>query len=194
MDKKAAIKEKASSALEAILFWKAEPVSKKELSRLLDLSDQETDLAIVELRDNLKSRGISVIETGTEVSLRTSSEYSELIADLTKQELNREISRAGVEILSLVIYRGPISKREIDYIRGVNSSHIIRSLMIRGLIDKADGEDGRSSHYKPSIELLSYLGINSIQELDNFETVKSQIDDFISSQSATAAEETSNES
>jgi len=81
--------------------------------------------------------------------------------------------------LSIIIYKGPISRAEIDYIRGVQSNFIIRNLSIRGLIEKViNPKDARSFLYKPTFDLLQYLGVAKIEEMPEFEAVKVQLDDF----------------
>lgn len=172
---------KLASKIEAVLFWKAEPVSKNDLQDILECSQNEVNEGLELLQSNLSGRGLTLVSSNDQVSIQTSPEFDSLISDLNKQELNRGISRSALEVLSLVIYRGPISKRDIDHVRGVNSVYAIRNLLIRGLIEKTD-DKARSASYAPTIELLSYLGINNIQELENFESVKSQIEEFMSSE------------
>ena len=87
-----------------------------------------------------------------------------------------------METLSIILYQGPISRSDIDYIRGVNSQFILRNLLIRGLIERIDNpNDARSFLYKVSINLLANLGINKIEELPEYEQVKKDIDLFKSS-------------
>ena len=95
---------------------------------------------------------------------------------LNKEELSKDLGKAGLETLSIIIYQGPISRAEIDYIRGVNSQFILRNLLIKGLIDRVDNPtDQRSFLYKPSLELFSFLGISKIEDIPDFESVKADI-------------------
>lgn len=168
--------------IEAILFWKGEPVRVTDISSLLKITPEEIKTGIESLKKTLEGRGITIVENGDEVMLYTSPEQSDLIKELTKEELTREISKAALEVLSLVVYRGPISKRDIDYIRGVNSSYIIRNLMIRGLIERVDTKDARSFVYGPTFELLAHLGITKKEDLADFESVQKDIADFMSAE------------
>ncbi len=85
---------------------------------------------------------------------------------------------SALETLSIIIYRGPITKKEIDYIRGVNSGFILRNLLIRGLIEKDESKEGRGVQYKPTLDLLSLLGISNLSELPEYDAVKKEIEDF----------------
>jgi segregation and condensation protein B len=167
------------SKIEAILFWKGEAVSVSDLAKILGVEKEEISKAISQLSNTLSGRGISLVQNGEEVMLYTSPEHSELIKNLTKEELSRDISKAGVEVLSLIIYRGPITKTEIDYIRGVNSNYVVRNLQIRGLIQRVDSADSRSFMYQPTLELLAHLGISKKEDLADFERVNREIEAFM---------------
>lgn len=170
---------KLESQIEAILFWKAEPVSIKKLANILKKSEDEIKASIVDLKKSLENRGITIIENDDEINLGTSKHASGLIESLTKEELTKDLGKAGLETLSIIIYQGPISRPEIDYIRGVNSQFIIRNLLVRGLIQKIDNpSDQRSFLYKPTLELVAYLGLSKIEDMPEFESVRKDIDSF----------------
>lgn len=165
--------------IEALLFWKAESISIKKIASILNKTPDEIKAAIESLRESLSGRGLSLIELEDEVNLGTSKEASELIATLNKEELSRDLGKAGLETLSIILYQAPISRADLDYIRGVNSQFIIRNLLIRGLIEKVDNpNDQRSYLYKPTLELLSYLGVSKLEEIPDFNLVKADIENF----------------
>ena len=125
------------------------------------------------------NRGLTLIQTDTEVMLGTAKEFSPLIEQLTKEELSRDLGKAGLETLSIVLYQGPISRADIDYIRGVNSQFILRNLLIRGLVERIDNpKDARSFLYKTTLDLLAHLGISKVEDLPEYEKVRSDIDAF----------------
>jgi segregation and condensation protein B len=162
--------------IEAILFWKGEPMSRKKLSEILKVGEEEVNDGIEKLKINLKERGIVLLEKDKEVSLGTAPELSDLIENLQKEELNKELSKASLETLSIVLYKNGASRSEIDYIRGVNSSFTLRALSIRGLVEKiTDPKDSRRYIYKPSFELLSYMGVKSVEELPDYIEVGNSI-------------------
>lgn len=165
--------------IEAILLFKNEPVTLAELSKTLAVTVDEVIGAIKTLQDFYKDRGMVIINNGDEIALGTHPEASSLIEKLQKDELSRDLGRAGLETLSIVLYKGPISRREIDYIRGVNSSFILRNLLIRGLIERSESvAHERSFSYKPTLELLRFLGVKNREELPEFETAFKKIEEF----------------
>jgi len=165
--------------IEAILFWKAEPVPIKKLAEIL--KEKETDIraAVETLKTRLSERGITVISKDNEVALGTAPALGELIKHLTKEEYRRDLGRAGLETLAIILYKGPLSRPEIDYVRGVNSTFIVRNLMVRGLIERLpDKRDQRRFLYRPTFDLLGYLGLKSAGELPEFNEVKEEIKRF----------------
>ncbi len=155
--------------IEAILFWKGEPVSRKKLGEILSVGVVELNEAIENLKNNLQNRGIVLQEKENEVMLGTNTEMSGLIENLQKEELNKELSKASLETLSIVLYKNGVSRAEIDWIRGVNSSFILRALAIRGLVEKiTDPKDNRRYIYKPTFELLSFMGVKNVEELPQY--------------------------
>jgi segregation and condensation protein B len=163
--------------IEAILFFKGESMSRKKLSDFLGVGSIEINESIEKLKENLKSRGIVLQEKENEITLGTAPELSELIQKLQKEELNKELSKASLETLSIILYKNGVGRALIDYIRGVNSSFTLRALSIRGLIEKSvDPEDSRRFIYKPTFELLSFMGVKSVEELPDYDLVKNSIE------------------
>lgn len=168
------------SQIEAILFFKGEPVTIKKLAELLSVHEDTIVEALGLLEEKLTGRGLTLIKNDDEVMLGTAKEASEIIESIKKDELSRELGKAGVETLSIILYQGPISRPDIDYIRGVNSSFILRNLMVRGLVERTTNpNDSRGYLYKPTFELLAHLGVSAIEELPEFETMKEKIEVFV---------------
>jgi len=169
--------------IEAILFFKGEPVSLKKLQDILSaqaglkVSKEEIQETILNLKTSLENRGVALIENNEEITLGTAPELSALIEDLQKEELNKDLSKASLETLSIILYKNGVSRAEIDYIRGVNSSFTLRALSVRGLVEKTtDAKDNRKYIYKPSFELLSFMGVKSVEELPDYAEVNNSID------------------
>ncbi len=163
--------------IESLLFWKGEALSRKKLAIILKKTEEEIDQGITELTTRLDGRGVQVIIKEDEVMLGTRSEMGPVIETLVKEELIRDLGKAGLETLSIILYRGPVSRRDIDYIRGVNSQFILRNLLIRGLVEKVPNpEDQRTFLYKPTFELLAHLGLSSLEELPEFNAVRTEIE------------------
>ncbi len=163
--------------IEAVLFWKGEPMSRKKLGEILKVGQQEINDGLEKLKINLENRGVALIENSDEVMLGTTPELSFIIENLRKEELNKDLSKATLETLSIILYKNGVSRAEIDYIRGVNSTFSLRALAVRGLVDKiVDAKDSRRFVYKPSFELLSYMGVKSVEELPEYGTVSQEIE------------------
>ncbi len=170
---------KLENKIEAILLYKNEPVTMLELSKLLNVSKDEVSTAVLNLQDFYRERGLVLLVLNEAVSLGTNPNLSSLIENIQKEELSRDLGRAGLETLSIVLYKGPISRREIDYIRGVNSGFIIRNLLIRGLIERSESIVGeRSFSYKPTLELLKFLGITKIEDLPEYKDAYTKLESF----------------
>lgn len=167
------------SQIETILFFKGEPVAFKKLCEFLEVDDDELRQGLEILENKLKDRGLSLVLGEKDVLLGTSPENSKLIEKITKEELTRDLGKAGLETLSIVLYKNKVSRKEIDYIRGVNSSFILRNLMIRGLIEREDNENGeRGFVYRPTTELFAFMGISRKEDLPEYESMQKQIDEF----------------
>ncbi|MFA5652163.1 MAG: SMC-Scp complex subunit ScpB [Candidatus Paceibacterota bacterium] len=169
--------------IEAVLFWKGEPVSIKKLSQIFEKTEEEISSALKILETNLSGRGIVLVFKEDEVTLGTSKEFSDIIDKLTKEELVRDLGKAGLETLSIIIYQGPLSRAEIDYIRGVQSNFIVRNLMIRGLIEKVPNpKDQRSFLYKPTFEMLSFMGLSKIEDMPSYSEARAEIESYKNTQ------------
>lgn len=163
--------------LEALLFFKGEPLTRKEIAKLLNMDESNVEQAAAELVTSLEGRGLTLMHEGDAYMLATAPAASELIARITKDELEKDPGKAGMEVLAIVLYQGPQTRAQIDYIRGVNSTFALRQLMIRGLVERSDNpQDARSFLYSPTLELLSFLGVSSRDELPGLEETRVAIE------------------
>lgn len=164
---------KLSAQIESLLFWKGEPLSFAELAKLLSNTEPAVKEAVAELEESLNNRGVKLVKNADKVMLVTAPATSELIERLTKEELAKDLGRAGLETISIILYAGPISRPEIDWIRGVNSSFILRHLLIRGLIERLPKPgDGRGYVYQPTFDLLNYLSVTKVEDLPDYESMR----------------------
>lgn len=161
------------ATLEALLFAAGEPLSKKRIKSMLGISTEMLSAAIAELKKSLTDRGLSLIETGDELELRTSPEAAPVVEAYRKGELSRDLGRASLEVLAIILYQNGATRSEIDWIRGVNSTAAIRSLLMRGLVEReTDQEDRRRLRYTPSVDAYAHLGVGSFEELPNAEALR----------------------
>lgn len=168
------------SKIEGLLFYKGEDVTTKSLSTLLKVSEDEIKVALDKIEDSLSGRGLVLVRKDDSVLLGISAKLSPIIESIRKDEITRELSKASLETLSIILYKDGVARSEIDYIRGVNSSFILRNLLVRGLIEKVvDSKDSRRALYKPTFDTLSYMGVSSIENLPNYVNIKMQLQEVI---------------
>lgn len=165
--------------IEALLFYKVEPVKKTALADFFELPLEEVEVALLSLEKALSERGLRLTLTDAYAQLVTAPEASELIESLRKTELKNDIGKAGAETLAIILYRGPLSRVEVDRIRGVNSAFIIRNLLIRGLVERrSNPNDTRSFTYAATPALLNHLGVSKRENLPDFEVIMNTLDAF----------------
>ncbi len=166
-----------SAQIEALLFFKGEPVKIGFLSSILKITEDEALSGIQMLEDRLSLRGIVLMRNGDEILLSTAPAMGATIEALLKEEISKDLGKAGLETLAIVLYRGPIARSDINYIRGVNSNYILRSLLVRGLIEKVEGS-ARSTTYRPTFELLSYMGVSKVEDLPEYNSANKTVEEF----------------
>lgn len=166
--------------IEAILFLEGEPMKIKKLAEILGKKEKEIEAGAEILEKKLEKRGICLVKKGGEIMLSSAPEASKICEEISKEEFNKDIGKAGLEILATIIYRHPVSRAEIDYVRGVDSSFTLRNLLVRGLIErKINPKDSRSYLYSPSFQFLQFLGVNDINKLPEYENFKKSIEQFL---------------
>ncbi|MDD3531127.1 MAG: SMC-Scp complex subunit ScpB [Candidatus Pacebacteria bacterium] len=178
------------AALHALLFASGEPMSKQQLAKLLDIKDSEVNMVLKALTDSLKGSGVVVVETETEVELRTAPEASALVKKLRESELSRDLGKASLETLATIAYQAGSTRGEIDWVRGVNSSASLRTLLMRGLIEgREDERDKRRIRYSLTTEALAHLGIRSSADLPRAEELMAGAHAVVEEASLNAAAE-----
>jgi len=171
---------KLESKIEGLLFYKGEGVEIKKLAETFKVSTEEIEEALKNLETSLSERGLVVVRKDNQVVLGISADLSPVIEEIRKDEITKELTKSSLETLSIILYKNGVSRSEIDYIRGVNSSFILRNLLVRGLIEKTiDQKDSRRFLYRPTFDTLTFMGITSIKELPNYEEVRSQLQEII---------------
>ncbi len=156
--------------IESILFVSGDPLTIRKISKILNVKEQEVKKNIDALKEDYKERGVNVLEKDGKVQLVSSEKNSKIIEKMVQSSLSEELTPATLETLSVISYREPISRPDIDKIRGVNSIFSLRSLLIRGLIEKSyGGEDKKIVFYKTTLDFLKKLGIKSVKELPQYD-------------------------
>lgn len=161
------------SIIESILFISGDPISVKKISKITGKDSKEIESAINELTDEYKNGGLCILRRENEVQMVSAPATKDYVNKLAKNELEEELSRASLEVLSVIAYRGPVSRAQVEEIRGVNCSFTLRNLLIRGLIERVENpQDSRSYLYKISFDFLKHLGIGKIEEMPNYAELK----------------------
>lgn len=163
--------------IEAILFYLAEPTKIDFLAKTLEVKKAELESALKNLEELLKERGLRLVTNDGEVTLSTAPELGGLIEKIIKEERERDLGRAGIETLSIIAYKGPVSKKEIEYIRGVNSQYALRNLLLRGLVErKSSKDDERVVVYNITLDTLRFLGLSQISDLPEYQGLQKQLE------------------
>jgi segregation and condensation protein B len=165
------------SVLESLLFISGEPVSFKKLSKLTSISEGDLKLSagVMAKRYRDENRGLRILIKDDEVQMVTAGENSRYVEKFLKADVEGELSKAALEVLSVVAYRGPVTRSQIENIRGVNCSFTLRHLMIRGLVERIENpKDARSSLYRISFGFLKKLGIEKVEDLPKYEELRAK--------------------
>ena len=160
------------SILESLIFISGEPVSFKKLEKIIGKNKEELKLAagVLAKKYEDEKRGLRILIKDNQVQMVTAKENSEYASQFLQSDLQDSLSQAALEVLSIVAYRGPISRAGIEEIRGVNCSFTLRQLLIRGLVERANNSsDARAYLYQISFDFLKKLGVKNVQELPDFE-------------------------
>jgi segregation and condensation protein B len=165
-----------SSIIEGILYYKGQPVSIKDLVKLTAQKESAVREALDELRNNLKGHGLSLVVNESKAELCTHADLADMMAKLQKEELEKPLSKPSIETLAIIAYSNGVARSEIEYIRGVNSTFILRSLEVRGLIEKkSNPNDKRTMLYYPTIDFLKTLGKEQSSDLPDYESFQEKI-------------------
>jgi segregation and condensation protein B len=159
-----------AQALLALLYVSAKPLSMKVIQETLDITNEEFDTAIAGLESQLgPESGLRLHKYEHDaLGLVTNEKYAELIDGYAKRETHSELTNPQLETLSIIAYQGPISRAKLDYLRGVNSSVIVRNLLMRGLIHEKVS-DGLEPNYIVSDVFLRQVGIDRVGDLPDFD-------------------------
>lgn len=158
------------STLEAILFAAAKPLEIKTLSKALNTNQETLREAIEELKKlrNTENSGIHLLEQEGKLQLVTNPAAAEVVKIFAKEDMGGELTKPSLETLTVIAYRGPITKPELEQIRGINCTLILRNLLMRGLVEERDDPVKLQSVYSVSLEFLRHLGVHGVSELPEF--------------------------
>ncbi|MBU1348604.1 SMC-Scp complex subunit ScpB [Patescibacteria group bacterium] len=163
-----------ATSIEAILFASSKPVAIKRLAELLSIPSDDVSAALKDLSDALDGResGLVLQRNGHEVQLVTHPDAAELVKQTIKAEASGELTRPQLEALTILAYRGPMTRPEVEQIRGIQSSLILRNLMMRGLVEEKGDERLGQPVFSVSFDFLNAIGVSSVEDLPEYETLR----------------------
>jgi segregation and condensation protein B len=156
-----------SAALEALLFAAPGAVTPAQLAAVLDISVREVDKGLADLEAQSKDRGLRLQRHFGRVQLTTAPEAAASVEKFLGLEASSRLSRAALETLAIIAYQQPVTRPEIDAIRGVNSDGVLKSLLSKGLVQEVGRAErpGRPILYSTTPDFLGHFGLSSLEEL-----------------------------
>jgi segregation and condensation protein B len=160
--------------LESVLFATAQPMSVKKLAELASADTKDVEEALKTLQSRLEASGsgTTIVRSGQMAELVTHPDAAGLVRSVLKQEMQGELTKPSLETLAILAYRGPLTRPEIEQIRGVQSALILRNLLLRGLIEQK--EDARLGQpiYAATVAFYKHIGVNGPEQLPDYETLR----------------------
>ena len=167
------IQQKLDVLIETLLFVSPSPISIGQITSILDEKPKAIEEALKNLGTYYKTRGLRLQEDKGRFQITTAPEYGEIIEKFLGLEENTTLSQAALEALAIVAYKQPITRPDVDEIRGVNSDGVMRNLLNKSLIQELGRVEGagRAILYGTSSDFLQFFGISSLLELPQFDLI-----------------------
>lgn len=168
-----------NQTIEAILFVSTQPLSLKDLMRATNSKEDEVRAAIEVLRTRLRGRGIRLFENHNTFHLATAPEQNTAIERYMASSMRTELSKPALETLAIVAYKQPVTKGQIEAIRGVSSEQTIRNLLLRGLIVDSGRSNtpGKPTLYRTSMRFLQHIGLQNVDEMARLDELPESTDE-----------------
>lgn len=180
---------------EALLFAYGESMTYERLAALLGVSSGEAEKVAKQLAASLEaneSRGLALLYHGASVQLVTHPRHAETVSELLRGEMSQDLGPAALETLALVAYFGPVQRSVIDHVRGVSSALSLRTLMVRGMVERI--REGKGEHqYQVTADLLRDMGVTDRADLPDFDELSQLLARSLSARDQAAEVRPSNE-
>ncbi|MSP12211.1 MAG: SMC-Scp complex subunit ScpB [Chloroflexi bacterium] len=157
--------------IESLLFVAGDPIPLETLAQVLEVPLEEAQAAVTSLQDDLKNRGVRLQHKGGRIQLVSAPESAALVERFLGLEVNTRLSPAALEALAVIAYRQPVTRAQIEAIRGVNCDGVLRSLLSRQLIEEVGRLEsaGRPILFGTTFTFLQYFGLRDVSELPPLE-------------------------
>ncbi|NME09493.1 SMC-Scp complex subunit ScpB [Paraclostridium bifermentans] len=173
-------RDEIKNIIEAIMFAYSEPISIKDLNNAIneELSSKEIEIMLNSLIEDYKenNRGIQIIKLQDKYQMCTNKDYAAFVKNILEPKRKKTLSQATLETLTIIAYKQPITKVEIEEIRGVKSDKVIQTLLENDLIYEAGRLDriGKPIIYKTTNEFLKLLNIEKLEDLPSIEKYENE--------------------
>jgi segregation and condensation protein B len=157
--------------VESVLFVAPEPIKISSLAAALEESPERVEEALQQMIAGQMERGLRVQRQGERVQLVTPPEAAETIQRFLGLDLTTRLTPAALETLAIIAYKQPVTRAQIDELRGVSSDGVLRTLLHRGLVEQGERLDtaGRPFHYRTTFDFLQHFGLQSLDDLPPLE-------------------------
>ena len=174
-------RDELKSIIENILLAADQPVHVGELEKIFLNTAEKKDLQLIleELKEEYQSRNLQILEVADGYQLCTRHEFNDWIRKFLKLDRSSRLSQPGLDTLSIIAYKQPLTRQEVDDIRGVDSSGVIKTLLEKKVIGPAGRKKvpGRPIMYRTTQKFLEYFGLKDLNDLPTLEDLKEDIED-----------------
>ena len=173
-------REELKSIVENVLLAADQPINASELSKIfLDGTDKDQLQSILdELREEYNSRNLQIMEVADGYQLCTRHEYNDWIRKYLKLDRSSRLSQPSLDTLSIIAYKQPLTRQEVDDIRGVDSSGVLKTLLEKKVIGPAGRKKvpGRPIMYRTTQKFLEYFGLKDLSDLPTLEDLREEME------------------
>jgi segregation and condensation protein B len=164
--------------IEGLLFVASEPVTLNHLAEAIECEVKQVEAALEQLQETCRGRGIRLQRQGKKVQLVSAPELTDYIERFLGLSISGKLSAAALETLAIVVYRQPVTRPEIEAIRGVNSDGVLRTLLSKGLVEEVGRLDsvGHPALFGTTFEFLRFFGLEKIEDLPQLELPENGIE------------------
>jgi segregation and condensation protein B len=167
-----------SSRIEALLFVADEPVTVKQLAQALEVNQRQVEAALDQVAADYSERGLRLQRQNDSIQFVTAPEAAASVERFLGLDLSSRLSTPALETLALIAYRQPVTRAQIEAIRGVSSDGVLRTLLSRGLIAPLGrlAQVGRPIIYGTTLEFLQHFGLSDLDELPSIEDIQASME------------------
>ena len=173
-------RDELKSIVENVLLAADQPVNAAELEKIFLNTAEKNDLQLIleELKEEYQSRNLQILEVADGYQLCTRHEFNEWIRKFLKLDRSSRLSQPSLDTLSIIAYKQPLTRQEVDDIRGVDSSGVVKTLLEKKVIGPAGRKKvpGRPIMYRTTQKFLEYFGLKDLSDLPTLEDLKEELE------------------